>query len=517
MDEESNLASQPANEPAATFIDGERMGGVDAVHGFSFQDRYALIALIHGYQNRDFTSVMVEGAEDVDIRFDPVGKAVSHRAIQLKNYRVISSKAREIIDHFRDLEKSSPGTWTYTIACAELDNTLKSIRRQLDRYRNLGKPGGYEPDSVKIMGDTREALRTRIAKTLYGAKSEAEEAGFFEEAELIIDKVSFEPDLKNYEKVDWVRSRALTLLQETHKINVPAAERIYLGLRELVAESTGMPITRQDVDHVLAKFMPDDSSATVTSPAPEPPSHIPETVAIPAGAFWMGAGPEDAEAQPWEGQAGQIELPAYSIGKFPVTNEQYLEFVQATEHRIPAADWPGQEPAEERLHHPVSGVSWHDAQAYCHWLSARTGRTYRLPSEAQWEKAARGDDDRRIYPWGDSWENGRCNHDSKGITTVDAFARQSPFGCCDMVGNVREWTTTLWGSSLHEDKGDFSYPWRPNDGRDDLETKRRFDRVYRIHRGGSAFDDRSQLRCSARDWDATDFRSRACGFRVVLE
>ena len=121
--------------------------------------------------------------------------------------------------------------------------------------------------------------------------------------------------------------------------------------------------------------------------------------------------------------------------------------------------WSSSTPPPDKLNHPVQGVRWSDALAYCEWLREETGRPYSLPSEAQWEKAARGTDG-RSYPWGDEWEADRCNHQSDETTAVDAFPAQSSYGCFDLVGNIREWTRTIWGVTRPRPDDKFRYPWR---------------------------------------------------------
>ncbi len=238
----------------------------------------------------------------------------------------------------------------------------------------------------------------------------------------------------------------------------------------------------------------------------------PETVLIPAGPFLMGS-LEGEDVPEVEKPQHEVDVPTYRIGKYPVTNEQYAEFVKQTKHPAPQkAGWFGKNPPKGKLDHPVVGVSWYDARTYCQWLSEKTGRTYRLPSEAEWEKAARGTDG-RIYPWGDAWDAGRCNCSSGQTTPVTAYpAGQSPFGCCDMLGNVWEWTSTLWGTDWKNP--DYSYPYRADDGREDLEADATF---HRLFRGGSFGDEVAQLRCSTRRWYAPDHADKARGFRVVLE
>jgi len=241
----------------------------------------------------------------------------------------------------------------------------------------------------------------------------------------------------------------------------------------------------------------------------------PETVLIPAGPFVMGNPPGD-DIPPQETPRHEVTLAAYRIGKYPITNAQYAEFIKRERHRdVPRkAGWFLREPPADKLDHPVVGVSWHDTLAYCGWLSQQANRAYRLPSEAEWEKAARGADGQR-YPWGNEWQDGCCNQAGQDTSPVTAFPQGcSPFGCCDLVGNVQQWTSTLWGSQLQNSS--FPYPYQANDGREDL-TAKHLHRVYRLYRGGSFRDERSQLRCSTRGHSDPDSKIRWRGFRIVLE
>jgi formylglycine-generating enzyme required for sulfatase activity len=126
----------------------------------------------------------------------------------------------------------------------------------------------------------------------------------------------------------------------------------------------------------------------------------------------------------------------------PVTNAEYARFVAATDHE-PPKHWKGKTPPEDTADHPVTHVTWHDAVSYGEWAEKR------LPSELEWEKAARGTDGRE-YPWGD-WNTGRCNTKETGIKSTTPVGQHSPFGdspygCVDMAGNVWEWTSTEDGS-----------------------------------------------------------------------
>ncbi len=239
----------------------------------------------------------------------------------------------------------------------------------------------------------------------------------------------------------------------------------------------------------------------------------PETVYIPAGLFQMGRdGGPDVPA--WEKPCHTVDLPDYRIAKYPITNQQYYEFVRKTSQNVnPEMGWDGRKPPDDQLKLPVIGVTWYQAMAYCAWLSQETGRKYALPNEAQWEKAARGTQG-WLYPWGNAWQEGRSNPNAAQVTGVDAFPAQSPFGCYDMVGNIREWTLTLWGDSRVNPS--FTYPWpEKEDGRNDPSANSLVRRVYR----GGASANPAEMTCTARSGfppDKTGFPGKRHGFRVVL-
>ncbi len=242
----------------------------------------------------------------------------------------------------------------------------------------------------------------------------------------------------------------------------------------------------------------------------------PETVLIPKGPFTMGTSPGD-ETLPEETPEHQINLPAFRIGKFPVTNAEYQTFIRQNKQQEPPrkTGWFLREPPSDKLNHPVVGVSWHDALAYCNWLSVETRRVYRLPSEAEWEKASRGTDSRR-YPWGDTWETDRAHFENEDTAPVEAHpSGSSPYGCLDMVGNVQEWTSTLWGENRKVTA--YPYPYQKIDGREDLNADEHLTKVYRIHRGGSFSDSQEKLTTSARNRALGKSATRERGFRVVLE
>ncbi len=135
-----------------------------------------------------------------------------------------------------------------------------------------------------------------------------------------------------------------------------------------------------------------------------PPYGQPEWVLVPAGKFWMGSDEHSTHERPRH----QVHLEAFRISRVPITNAQYYLFVQATGHTAPGG-WEEAHPPRGRESHPVTGVTWHDSMSYCRWLSEMTRQHVILPSEAEWEKAARGDGDAPNYPWGDQFDAVRCN------------------------------------------------------------------------------------------------------------
>ncbi|MGC9356662.1 MAG: formylglycine-generating enzyme family protein, partial [Anaerolineae bacterium] len=200
----------------------------------------------------------------------------------------------------------------------------------------------------------------------------------------------------------------------------------------------------------------------------------------------------------------EVTLETFEIGRYPVTNAEYAVFVKATGHATPR-HWHGGMFPEELADHPVVYVTWHDALAYAEWLRERTGEPYRLPTEAEWEKAARGEDGRR-WPWGDDWRPEHCNMRIKGpgkTTPVGQYAPagDSPYGCADMAGNVFEWCHSSYQP----------YPYGADDGREDPEVS-----GPRVLRGGSWIDENpGRVRCASRIGINPDLWDGCLGFRVV--
>ena len=233
----------------------------------------------------------------------------------------------------------------------------------------------------------------------------------------------------------------------------------------------------------------------------------PEMIFIPAGEFLMGSDPQrDKGASDNEQPQHRVYLPDYYLAKTLVTNSQYGAFVAATGHQVPER-WRNRVPPLGEEDHPVVNVHWYDAMSYCLWLIEATGKPYSLPSEAEWEKSARGTDG-RIYPWGDQWDYTRCNSRATGnpqTTIVYAYPQGvSPYGVLDLVGNVGQWTRSLGGSA---------YPYRSADGRENLAAP---PFVARVVRSGAYYPILGGARCARRNEILPTKRNQDVGFRPVM-
>ncbi len=162
---------------------------------------------------------------------------------------------------------------------------------------------------------------------------------------------------------------------------------------------------------------------------PQPPEKM---VFVPGGEFMLGSDKGDDYSRP----AHKVQVKPFFIDLTEVTNEDYKKFVDSTGHKTPP-DWTNKSFPAGKAQFPVTGVDWDDANAYAKWAGKR------LPTEAEWEFAAKGIDD-RIYPWGDKWENTFANAANKngGMREVGEAKGKSPFGLSDMSGNAWEWTSS---------------------------------------------------------------------------
>jgi serine/threonine-protein kinase len=270
------------------------------------------------------------------------------------------------------------------------------------------------------------------------------------------------------------------------------------------------------------------------TPIPATPTLVTGMVFVPAGEFTMGS--PEGEGEDDEHPQRTVYLDAFYISQYPVTNEQFSQFVDAVGYRTDAekagsgwiwtgqawelvegADWrhprgPGSSIAD-RMDHPVVQVTWNDAEAYCQWAGKR------LPTEAQWEKAARGTDG-RSYPWGNSAPDGRklnccdvnCEVDGRDSSVDDGYvdtspvghyeAGKRPYGAYDMAGNVWEWVAD-WYEADYYSKAPERNPQGPGSGE------------KRVTRGGSWYNLQWVARCAYRTGLDPDVRDYSIGFRCA--
>jgi formylglycine-generating enzyme required for sulfatase activity len=214
----------------------------------------------------------------------------------------------------------------------------------------------------------------------------------------------------------------------------------------------------------------------------------------------------------------EVTLDAFAIGRYPVTVEEYLRFVAATRSHYP--EWleegsryhleTGRDDnyrqagmSRKNVRHPIVGISWQDATAYCGWLSEQTGERYSLPTEAEWEYACRasseaaycfGDDERRLGDY--AWYSGNAG----GQTHPVGKKRANRWGLHDLHGNVWEWVRDRYGPYSKEPQQN---PSGPETG------------SYRVFRGGSWLYDAENCRSACRYWGGPGDRSVARSFRLA--
>ncbi len=260
---------------------------------------------------------------------------------------------------------------------------------------------------------------------------------------------------------------------------------------------------------------------TVQSPAPKHLKTFPceivnpidgaNMVLIPAGKFLMGNPKEESWSDEHQHPQHSVHLDEYYIYKYEVTNEQFWKFVNETGYGA-EGKWDEYFRRNdywntESEHHPVINVTWNDAGAYCKWAGGW------LPTEAQWEKAARGEDG-RIYPWGNDWEGKKLNWyngpkvlemaiitQGRGTLPVGSFpSGASPYGCMDMVGNVWEWCNDWYDEDYYK-QSPLQNPDGPSSG------------IGRVVRGGSWNESRyNKFRCAVRSMHTPSHRSNVSVF-----
>lgn len=254
---------------------------------------------------------------------------------------------------------------------------------------------------------------------------------------------------------------------------------------------------------------------------PEQWKELSTEITVPAGDFLMGSSNplSDAQDQPEH----KVTLPAYKIDKYPITNAQYALFVASTGHKAPLHWVNGKIPPGLELH-PVTMVTWYDAKDYATWAGKR------LPTEAEWERAARGTDGRR-WPWGNKMDPSRLNtYAQVGSTTkvTDYPSGASPDGVMDMAGDVSDWVADnflpytgsnapddmFWAKALKKPKGSETTLVGAGGNMVDFVNT---DQRYKVLRGGSWKSDPFSTSTYHRNFSWPEFASAYFGFRCAQD
>jgi iron(II)-dependent oxidoreductase len=279
-------------------------------------------------------------------------------------------------------------------------------------------------------------------------------------------------------------------------------ERLRTSLLQAITDPALPPLHRKAAGHHLARH--------------GDPRDLSQLVSIPAGRFAMGS-----RLHPNSSPEHQLELGAFRIGRYPVTNAQYARFAAATSRHWHSAT--GQLPHLATT--PAVDLSWHDANAYCTWLTGvwhiegvlGPAEIVRLATEPEWEYASRGHQgasDTIVYPWRGAWNTERGNVEDNGFNEpcpVGLFPQgRSGFGCDDMAGQVWEWTSTLWGADMATPS--WQYPYA-DDGR---EAPQAAPDLRRVLRGGCFSSGPEKACCTYRGSLEPDGFWRGNGFRIVV-
>jgi len=313
-------------------------------------------------------------------------------------------------------------------------------------------------------------------------------------------------------------------LENVSERNNETLQRIKSGLLKIMRGDTLPAIERVNAGNILDKLGDDRFNKDYFYLPDDPMLGF---VEIPGGEFIMGSDKKkDNDTFDRETPQHPLALETFYMSKYPVTVSQYKKYLEST-GKTETERW---HQYNRFSNHPVVYVNWSSALEYCNWLNGQLKKnksipnqikdllntekwTITLPSEAEWEKAARGTDD-RIYPWGDKFDKDRLNYSNTKI------GRPSPVGCfekggslyqiMEMSGNVYEWTRTIFGKDWS--KADFSYPYQFNDGRENMSDKT----SARVVRGGCWDDSARGCRVADRDGRTPGSRDDDFGFRLCL-
>ncbi len=389
-----------------------------------------------------------------------------------------------------------------------------------ERLMKLGRERGLTEEEIGKFVDRELNLRNAIRKPSSGSNQGSQSGSGDPEQEFV--RLLNLSGLEGEDMTDDQRDAFVNMAENLGLSGGDAEDIIDEWMESQTMQTEPMPLSRPQTARIPA------ARSTVVVQAPRPEQRLTPVIPelspheelrefqpftnklgmqmrfIPSGTFLMGSG--DPAAQPIEQPVHKVTLSRYYMARFPVTNAQYEQYLPAHRARRLHPDWDD---------HPVVYVSSLDAIRFCDWLSGKEGVRYRLPTEAEWEYAARGPLG-RIFPWGDktaplgnfadrntkfAWSDLRMDDGFSQTSPVGSFpAGSSPFGLEDMAGNVWEWCSDFFESySL----------------RDQINPRGLSSGSKRVHRGGSWRSRFANLRATARAFNSPDYSYNDVGFRVV--
>ncbi len=403
-----------------------------------------------------------------------------------------------------------------------LGDNPRQIKRTVNTFLMLWK-----------LADKRKAKLQERIKPIRLAKVVAIQAVHPDLYNLLLkDEPRYLREMEEYYRVEATREQKGSSEKLSTVLEPPPALMPFLSRRGAAAVRRILTLHKPELlDANFAGLPPDElrlyftltrrAEAPQVAPATESDLKVfePQVVRIPTGKFLMGSTKEqaaqaikdglDKEYAEWEQPQHTVELSEYSIGKYPITNREYQAFIKDAKYTQPRG-WDGDQFPSEKGGHPVVNVSWNDAIAYCRWLSEKSGRHYHLPTEAEWEKAARGENG-SIYPWGDQFDPQKANTGEAKLgdtSEVGQFSTQgdSPYGCADVSGNVWEWCSDWFDENEYKNRAGKSVkdPRGPQDGR------------TCVLRGGSFDYSLGFARCALRFRLDPNFLYDNFGFRVCV-
>ncbi|KAF5874744.1 putative serine threonine protein kinase protein [Botrytis fragariae] len=459
---------------------------------------------------RNITGTNIE-YKDIDIGIGDAASLPAYFSLALETAHR-GEKAEELLDE-----------WLHVVL-SENYNDRRITREALEHSTREAEQGIKTPFSC-ILTIRNPAAFSKVLQHLLAARQLVEE-----DTQVAIDLFNQNPFLAEPIIRSWlVRLRDIgspEVLEFLEGLMTGSGVNAQLGAL-LVSDfiSSSSPLQKQVSNHILAIIKEGTLPITLRLKAGRmlsllgDPRDLTSLTTVPSSTFTIGSSNHPNSSPPHS-----VTVSSYRIGVFPVVNREYAIFIQETGRKWNSAD--GLSPFTGNF--PATDLTWYDARTYCSWLTTRwraSGKIalheeVRLPTELEWEIAARGSqisgsETESLYPWGTEWNASYVNYKDSPLNercTVGLFPKNvSPSGCFDMVGNVWEWCSTLWGENVSTSS--FSYPCRGEDGRENVDAGAQ---SRRLIRGGCFSSSRKEVSCTYRgSLEPMEWR-RENGFRIVV-